>query len=110
MRANVEQCETAPRTGGLPSLTLDEVVRFLNSEQIRATYRAVAEVVGGIPQGVGGRLGTRRPEGSWVVNAKSGLPSGYSIEQCHPALLLKSQVISTGAELTRQYEQWRHRR
>ena len=79
-------------------LPLEEVVDFLNRRQMRATYGAVAEVVGrpatflmsGIP---------RDPRYSWIVNQKSLRPTGYSEDEYHPALLRKSFVLMTAAEL-----------
>src|SRR5438045_2663615 len=62
------------------SYELEDVVRFLNDEKVRATYGAVAELVGGIAQGIGTRLTrlySRSPDASWVVNASSGMPTGY---------------------------------
>jgi hypothetical protein len=79
-------------------LALEDVVSFLDQRQIRATYGAVAKVVGrpatfllnGIP---------RAPRYSWIVNQKTLLPTGYTDEQCHPALTKKSFVLRTEADL-----------
>jgi len=79
-------------------LSLEDVVDFLDQRQLRATYGAVAEVVGrpatflmtGIPRG---------PRYSWIVNQKTLLPTGYAAEECHPALTKKSFVLKTGEEL-----------
>ena len=79
-------------------LSLEDVVDFLNRRELRATYGAVAEVVGrpatflmsGIP---------RAPRYSWIVNQKTLVPTGYTEEERHPALTTKSFVIRTGAEL-----------
>jgi hypothetical protein len=81
-----------------PDASLEEVVDFLNRRQLRATYGAVAEVIGrpatflmsGIP---------REPRYSWIVNQKSLRPTGYSENECHPDLLRKSFVLMSGAEL-----------
>lgn len=64
---------------------LDEILRFLNEQQIRATYGAVAAVLGVIPQSFGARLGPRHIAASWIVNAQSGLPTGYQPREMHPA-------------------------
>jgi hypothetical protein len=77
------------KIGGM-AFELHEIVRFLNHEKVRATYGAVAELVGGIPQSIGARLGSRRAEASWIVNAGSGMPTGYQIQERHPALLSKT--------------------
>src|SRR5437764_1167045 len=70
-------------------IRLDDIVAYLNAAQVRATYGAVADLVGGIAQSIGARLGGlggRRKEASWVVNAKTGLPTNYPPEHLHPAL------------------------
>jgi len=84
-------------------LDLEAVVDFLDRRQLRATYGAVAEVVGrpatflmsGIP---------RAPRYSWIVNQKTLLPTGYTEEQCHSALTKKSLVLRTGTDLRKWIE------
>jgi hypothetical protein len=100
----------AKRGNRTTTVGLDEIVRFLNEEQIRATYGAVADIVGGIPQAIGERLGglaDMRPEASWVVNASSGMPTGYLPHQRHPALLSKTEIIKSGSELRRRLDRWK---
>src|SRR3974390_2949583 len=90
-------------------LPLEDVVAYLNAAQIRATYGAVADLVGGIAQSIGTRLGGswgRRPEASWVVNARTGLPTDYRPHQRHPNLLRTPEVISTGVDLRRRVLDW----
>ena len=78
--------------------TLEQVVDFLDRRQLRATYGAVAAVVGrpatflmsGIP---------RAPRYSWIVNQKTLLPTGYTDEEKHPALTKKSFVFRDEREL-----------
>ena len=80
------------------NLELEDVVSFLDRRQLRATYGAVGQVVGrpatflmtGIPRG---------PRYSWIVNQETGLPTGYTEEQCHPALTKKSLILRTGKDL-----------
>ena len=67
----------------------------------RATYSAVAELLGINPQAVLHRLGPCRPEASWVVNAESGLPTGYQVRQLDPRLP-GSRIIRTADELRRR--------
>ena len=86
---------------------VSETLRFLNETKIRATYGAVAAIIGGIAQSVGGRLGARRPIASWVVSAKDGMPRGYTVEMMHPDLMKTSAIIRTGAELKRRMAAWR---
>ena len=79
--------------------TLEGVLRFLNDEQIRATYSAVAEVLGVAPRAMSGQLGPHRPEASWVVSAENGLPTDYNQAEWHPALLSRGEIIKSGREL-----------
>jgi hypothetical protein len=102
--------ESSGTTASVGVFTLDEIIRFLNDEQVRATYGAVAELVGGIAQGIGARLGFRRPEASWVVNADTGVPTGYRVDERHSALLSKADIITTGSELDRRLAIWKVRR
>jgi hypothetical protein len=89
-----------PSGGGAPGrATLDEVLTFLNDEQIRATYPAVAEAVGVVPRALSGQLGPRRPEASWVVSVENGLPTDYDQTEWHPTLLSRGEVIKSGREL-----------
>jgi alkylated DNA nucleotide flippase Atl1 len=97
--------------GGTDSETirLDDIVAYLNAAQVRATYGAVAELVGGIAQSIGARLGGlagRRKEASWVVNAKTGMPSNYPPEHLHPALTRSRDIIVEGDDLRRRLAEW----
>ena len=82
-----------------PTLTVELILDCLNRERIRATYGAVGEVLGRPAQSVGGVLGGRTGRASWVVNAKTGEPTGYSAEEKHPDLRRTEQIIRTGEEL-----------
>jgi len=69
--------------------SLDGIVQQLDAHRQRATYGAVAELVGVLPRGLmSGRPKT--PRYSWVVAATSGaesrrgFPTGYSVNQIHP--------------------------
>ena len=67
-------------------MTLDYVVGQLNLRKKRATYGAVAGIVGGLPRG----LMQHRPKNhlnSWVLSKADGLPTGYNKEQIHPDCL-----------------------
>jgi hypothetical protein len=107
-------CNRRPRVGkhsvqrGLvDDASLAEIIRFLNHEQVRATYGAVAKVLGAIPRTMGAKLGPRCIEASWVVSTATGLPSDYDHDQIHPALLHKAEIIATGHELTRRMSAWK---
>ena len=91
---------------------LTEIVRFLNEEKVRATYGAVADLIGGIARGVGARLTaiySMSPEASWVVNAETGRPTGYDQSQWHPDLFSKNSIIRTGSELAMRMSLWKRR-
>jgi hypothetical protein len=96
-------CNKAGRSGGTRSgaggPSLADILRFLNDAQIRATYGAVAEVLGVVPRSLGALLGDRRPEASWIVAGANGLPTGYSQDEWHPALLNRGEIIGSGREL-----------
>jgi hypothetical protein len=109
MRREKAEAEVA-RTG---MYELPDIVLFLNQAQVRATYGAVAELVGGIARGLGARLTalySRSPETSWIVSAESGLPTGYAVNERHPALLNSTDIISSGRELEQRMARWRRSR
>jgi hypothetical protein len=93
------------KSAGVPSL--EEILRFLNHEQVRATYGAVAEALGVVPRSMSARLAPRRPEASWIVNAFNGLPTDYSEDEWHPTLLSRPDIITTGRALTLRLSAWR---
>ena len=78
---------------------LEEILAFLNDEQVRATYGAVAEALGVVPRSMGVRLGPHRPEASWIVSAENGLPTDYDQSEWHPALLSRGEIITSGRTL-----------
>lgn len=92
---------------GATAPSVEEVVQFLNGERTRATYGAVAGILGVPPRSVGGMLGSRRPEASWIVNDDTGLPTEYEQSDWHPDLLSTPEVIRTGHELTLRLSLWR---
>jgi hypothetical protein len=87
------------RGGTIGRTTLDDVLTFLNEEQIRATYGAVGEVIGVSARALGAHLGPHRPEASWVVSPENGLPTDYTQTEWHPALLSRGEIISTAHAL-----------
>ncbi len=82
---------------------IETILEYLNAVPVRATYGAVADVLGVRPQVVPRLLGTRRPEASWIVNGSTGEPTGYSPEQVDPRLA-GTPVIRSGDELRRGLE------
>jgi hypothetical protein len=81
---------------------LADIVRFLSEHKVRATYGAVAEVLGVLPRSMGARLGPRNPQASWVVRLDTGMPSGYSTQEMDPELTTRTELIRNGAELARR--------
>lgn len=107
-------CAVCNRSGprqkpGSADATIADILQFLNQARVRATYGAVAHVLGVPPQSIGAILGTRRPEASWIVSGETGLPSDYEQAEWHPDLLATPSVIRTGSELTLRLSLWRAR-
>jgi hypothetical protein len=96
-----------PRRGSLASVALDEILRFLNDAKVRATYGAVAEVLGVPQRSMGTRLEPRRPETSWIVSAENGLPTDYSQDEWHPELLSSGEIITKGTVLVLRLSAWK---
>jgi len=72
---------------------LDDIVVQLNKRKQRATYGAVAKLVGGWPRWpMKGRA--RCPRYSWVVAKKTGSPTGYAQSQIDPDC--RSQIVDQG--------------
>ena len=92
----------------MAKLTVTEILLFLNSEKVRATYGAVGDCIGLIAQGVSRELGARCPEASWVVNTE-GHPTGYETDEMHPDLFGSPYVITTCKELHERVIDWRNR-
>ena len=79
-------------------LSLDEIVGLLDQHGQRATYGAVAKLVGHSPRSLlKGRDRGRRF--SWIVNRGTGLPTGYDEEQIDPRLRDSAPAIASEAEL-----------
>ena len=80
--------------------SLDQILDTLDRNHQRATYGAVAAVLGKAPRTLmGGRERDQRH--SWVVSRKNGQPSGYETQQMHPDLLANARVIESREELER---------
>jgi hypothetical protein len=94
-----------PRPPNDPRLA--EILNFLNDEQVRATYGAVADVLGVIPRAMGARLGPHTREASWIVSAETGLPTDYREHEIHPALQRDRDIITVGGELKTRLAAWK---
>ena len=80
------------------ALSLDRIVDLLDQHGQRATYGAVARLVGHSPRSLlKGRDRGRRY--SWIVNRETGLPSGYTEDQIDPRLPASGPVLAGHAEL-----------
>jgi hypothetical protein len=86
-----------------PKLTA--IIKYLSKHKVRATYGAVAEVLGVLPLSMGARLGPHNKEASWIVAAKTGRPTGYAAGDIDPDVLKSTVLISDGAELRRRMQQ-----
>jgi len=84
--------------GRMPG-TIGKVLDALNRHKTRATYGAVAGYLGTQARSVSQLLGARRPEASWVVSKRNGLPTGYSRAQRHKDLQSNCRIIETTQEL-----------
>jgi hypothetical protein len=82
--------------------TLAEVIAFLSRERIRATYGAVAGVLGVAPHSIGERLGPRCARVSWIVNAATHQPVDFRPDELAPDLATNPAVIRTPGELRRR--------
>lgn len=77
---------------------LARLVEALERHSQRATYGAVAGVVGLVARSVmQGQV--KGPRNSWVVSSETHLPTGYTKEQRHPLLEAKAGVICSNEEL-----------
>ena len=80
------------------ALSLDQIVELLDQHAQRATYGAVARLVGHSPRSLlKGRARGRKY--SWIVNRETGFPTGYTPEQIDPRLPESGPVIASEAEL-----------
>ena len=86
---------------------LERILAFLNRDKIRATYKAVGEVLGIPAIAVNRRsLGEPRPERSWIVRSDTGLPTGYDPDKLHPNLCDDPAILKTGDALRRAMQRF----
>jgi hypothetical protein len=80
------------------NMSLEEIVDLLDRHGRRATYGAVAAVLGHSPRSLlRGR--ERGRQFSWIVNRETGMPTGYPEELIDPRLKESGPVIVTDREL-----------
>jgi hypothetical protein len=91
-------------------MQLDEIVAQLDQRKQRASYGAVAGILGVIPRGLmAGRGHQRSTKYSWIVAAsgsRRGWPTGYRIEHIDPECLRQirahlNNIIEDSEELKR---------
>ena len=78
----------------MPADRLDQILDALQHARQRATYGAVASVLGAAPRTLMKRR-DRDQRHSWVVSQKTRVPTGYAADQLHPDLLLHDRVIES---------------
>lgn len=79
-------------------MSLDQVLDLLSKYHQRATYGAVAELVGGHARSVlQGRK--RNWRHSWVVNQDTGMPTEYPSGMIHPAIAERPEILCSAEEL-----------
>lgn len=79
-------------------MSLEDIVDLLDRHGRRATYGAVAAVLGHSPRSLlKGRDRGRRF--SWIVNRGTGMPTGYPEDQIDPRLKDSGAVIASDKEL-----------
>ena len=73
---------------------LDGVLAALNLHQQRATYSAVAGLIGMTPRS----LMRGKPRGhanSWIVSKNAGTPTGYAEAETHPQLMENATILDS---------------
>ncbi len=79
-------------------ILLDQVLDMLNKYHQRATYGAVADLVGGHARSV--LQGRERDwRHSWVVNQDTGMPTTYPHGKIHPSIAERPEILTTAEEL-----------
>ena len=78
--------------------TLDAILSTLHQHHQRATYSAVAAIVGQTPRML--MQGKPRAQSNcWIVSKTTGRPTGYADEDLHPQLMSNDTVLKTRDEL-----------
>jgi len=87
---------------------ISDVLLALQENKTRATYGAVAQVVGATAFSVMSGC-PRDPLHSWVVNKLTGDPTKYRHDQKHPDLYKNDRVIESPDTLESLLESYRQR-
>lgn len=79
--------------------TLDQILDALDANHQRATYGAVAGLLGKSPRTLmQGR--ERDARHSWVVSRQTGTPTGYDPAILHPDLRERDEILETSDALS----------
>ena len=81
-----------------PTLTLDEILEVLERHHQRATFGAVAAILGCEPRSLFNGY-VRSPKTAWVVSKATGLPTGTNKADYPPRLLENKLIIDRPDEL-----------
>lgn len=73
--------------------TIEDILECLNFCRVRASYSAVAEVIGVHQLNVGKLLPHRCAYYSWIVYSEGGKPADYADWQHHPELFNRNMII-----------------
>jgi len=77
---------------------LDGILAALNQHHQRATYGAVAALVGQTPRALM-KGKPRERANSWIVSKTTGRPTGYTDDSIHPELTANETILYTRDEL-----------
>ena len=83
----------------MPADSLDQILDALHRARQRATYGAVASVLGAAPRTLM-KSRDRDQRHSWVVSQKTKVPTGYTADQLHPDLMLNDRVIESREDMS----------
>ena len=81
-----------------PMYTLDGIVEQLAQHHQRATYGAVAALLGRPPRSLMQGRG-RAPQFCWIVSAGTRMPTGYAPEERDPRLEERPEVLANEESL-----------
>lgn len=82
----------------MPMHRLEDILAALDAHHQRATYSAVAALVGEPPRLLM-RGKPREPGSSWIVSRRTGKPTGYGDADLHPDLAANEVILTTPDEL-----------
>lgn len=89
---------------------IQDILDFLNGAKVRATYGAVANLLGITTDRLIEFLGEPRQETSWIVNKSTGMPGcppGYPKFPSHPDLKVRDGHIQEAVHLAEAMELYR---